>query len=418
MKRQTIYHKIHNRLWVAVLLVSFVFSGCGRQEVDASKRAVSAVPAVPPSDTLTPETEAFFCQTLLFLQEGFRQHNIHKTYQVYFSAPREFYTDDEGNTEMHCDLLLADAESDSEDTGYWYESLFYTFDEASGWYTFTSMYEPVMAQDDSFVYKADSSYVKEVLENCIYITTLSLDTVVDAPVRYYAPGGPVVFDRFFTISPAFPRHHQIWLYTYRDARLDVSVTISYPVLLVSDSDLQESLNARILNAFFYGYNWDEEPNLLMPEKEIFSTIDRSYFVTREDEQYFSVRIYEYNEDRRAAHPNDWETGLTLSLETGEALTLRDIVGEKYTMESLINSGAFHCMWGDLIDYVDAERLMEADREWMEEIEEQHYQYWSLDDADFYLTDDSLGLIAPLLADDYICIEAKLSDLGLDEWIHQ
>ncbi len=55
---------------------------------------------------------------------------------------------------------------------------------------------------------------------------------------------------------------------------------------------------------------------------------------------------------------------------------------------------------------------------MAEIAE-HYQYWELEDFDtmFYLTGDSLGLIVTVLgSDEYICIEAKLSDLGLDEWI--
>lgn len=123
----------------------------------------------------------------------------------------------------------------------------------------------------------------------------------------------------------------------------VSIIIHYPALHVSDSDLAKKLNAKIRDAFFYGYNWNEEPNLLTPEREILTSIERDYLITKEDEQYFSVRISEYNEVRRSADPNEWETGLTLSLETGEALTLRDIVGEKYTTEQLLNSGAFHCM---------------------------------------------------------------------------
>lgn len=54
---------------------------------------------------------------------------------------------------------------------------------------------------------------------------------------------------------------------------------------------------------------------------------------------------------------------------------------------------------------------------MAKIAEDH-QSWELEDFDthFYLTDDSLGLIATIYGDEYICIEAKLSDLGLEEWI--
>ncbi|MDE6128538.1 MAG: hypothetical protein K2G16_05025 [Lachnospiraceae bacterium] len=90
-----------------------------------------------PSDTLAPETEALFSQILLFLQEGFRQHDISKTYQVYFTPPDEAYTDDNGHTVMHCDLLLEDTDNDGTKSIYWYENVNYIFDEDSGWYTFT-----------------------------------------------------------------------------------------------------------------------------------------------------------------------------------------------------------------------------------------------------------------------------------------
>ena len=62
-------------------------------------------------------------------------------------------------------------------------------------------------------------------------------------------------------------------------------------------------------------------------------------------------------------------------------------------------------------------MADTDGELMAVIAE-HYQYWELEDFDteFYLTDDSLGLIVTVFADEYICIEAKLSDLGLEEWI--
>ncbi|MDE6063965.1 MAG: hypothetical protein K2G20_05205, partial [Lachnospiraceae bacterium] len=286
-------------------------------------------------------------------------------------------------------------------------------------YTFTWQYGPAMTQDDSFAYDADSSHVEELLENCIYETTLSLDTVIEAPIRYYAPSGPFIFDSLFAALSPFTKSKTISaeLYTYQDDRMGVSVVIHYPALCVSDSDLTKTLNARIRDAFFYGYNWNEEPNLLMPEREILTSIERDYLITREDEQYFSVCISDYSEVRRSAGPYEQKTGLTLSLETGEALTLRDIVGEKYTARQLLNSGAFHCMWGDLSDYLDEEWMAEADGEWMAEIAE-HYQYWELEDFDtnFYLTDDSLGLIVTVFADEYICIEAKLSDLGLEEWI--
>ncbi len=315
MRKPTIHHKMHNPVWVVLLLFSLCFSGCSVQKDKALGNSADL-----PSDTLAPETEALFSQILLYLQEGFRQHDISKTYQVYFTPPDEAYTDDNGNTVMHCDLLLEDTDNNGTKSIYWYENVNYIFDEDSGWYTFTWQYEPVMTQDDSLAYDADSSHVAELLENYIYETALSVDTVIDTPIRYYAPSGPFIFDSLFaTFSPfSFSKHmasSSDKLYTYQDNRMGVSVIIHYPALHVSDSDLTRTLNAHIRDAFFYGYNWNEEPNLLMPERDILTSIERDYLITREDEQYFSICISEYNEVRRAAGPNEWKTGLTLSLET-------------------------------------------------------------------------------------------------------
>ncbi len=61
-------------------------------------------------------------------------------------------------------------------------------------------------------------------------------------------------------------------------------------------------------------------------------------------------------------------------------------------------------------------MTRTEKEWMETIRE-NYQNSTLEDfdTDFYLTDDSLGLIVTTFGDEYVCIEAKLSDLGLEEW---
>ncbi len=456
MKRQTSFPKNippFKRCSAAVccsllLLFSLSFSGCGRQDTDTLSGSAIAhasalisplasaplshlhaaslsIPALAdgtvlaafPYAALSPETEAIFCQILLLLQDGFRQYHVPHTYQVYFSAPEECRTNDDGNTVMECSLLLRDTDAVGTDSAYWQEVLQFIFDKESRRYTFIWQYEPVMTQDDSFTRSADFFEVEELLENCIYETTLSQDTVIDAPVQYDAASGPVVSDSFFTTSPYFPVHTPLWLYTYRDERMGVYITIPYPVLYVSDPDLHKILNARIREAFFYGYDWEKEPNLLMPEEMMLTTIDRSYFITREDAQYFSVRIYEYNESRLAAHPNEWESCLTLSMETGNVITLSDIVGETYTLTQLLDSEAFHVNWGSWGSYVDAERLTEAEKEELDTIRE-YYQNSALEvfDTDFYLTDDSLGLIVPTFGDEYTCIEANLSDLGLDEWI--
>lgn len=64
---------------------------------------------------------------------------------------------------------------------------------------------------------------------------------------------------------------------------------------------------------------------MVPDEQIYTDIDRYYKITREDDRYLSMRIYEYNSPRRANHPNEWETGLTLDLRTGERVYLKDVL---------------------------------------------------------------------------------------------
>ena len=77
----------------------------------------------------------------------------------------------------------------------------------------------------------------------------------------------------------------------------------------------EKVNSRIREAFFYGCGG--EP--FLPEQEMRGEIVRRAAVTRADERLLSLRIYESNDFQAAPHPNDWYTGLTIDLETGEAL---------------------------------------------------------------------------------------------------
>lgn len=136
-------------------------------------------------------------------------------------------------------------------------------------------------------------------------------------------------------------------------------------------------------------------------------IIRNGVVTRADRGLLSLRIYGSSCFMTAAHPNDWYAGLTMDLETGEVLTLRDILGPDRTVKELLDSGAFRCeqVWDESLDREGAERL---------QIEEAG-PYIRLDAAeDFYLTKDSLGLIGQTGRYSFY-MEAPLSALGLEDW---
>lgn len=353
-----------------------------------------------------------FCQMLLFLQEGFRQHNIQSTYQVYFTEPEAVSyvripvpgtsTDE---TVFTCSILLEDMDSEGSEPVFWLEELAYTLDEETGWYTFTGQYEPVLTQDTFYTIEDDSRKM-ELLDTCVYETTLSLDTVLDVPARFHPVSGPETTEYFLHLCDLSQ------LYTYFDDRLHTDIIILYPFLFTSDDELEALLNEKIHDAFFYGYGYEDD-EALHPELEWHPygvSIQRSYQITRNDKQYFSTRIHEWNASERV---NEWETGLTLSLETGNALTLRDIVGEDVTLEQLLNSDAFYPLWTWESD---------SDQEWMEYIKDYYledFDLYHLEDFDdhFYLTEDSLGLCCNPYGC-YTLIEAKLADLGLEEWISE
>ncbi len=225
---------------------------------------------------------------------------------------------------------------------------------------------------------------------------------MQSPIRYFTDSGPIANTDFFHNFGESSYHKPSWIYTYLDERLDVRITIIYPRIFADDT-LEDLLNEKVYETFFHGRNKVEN---FAPEKEMYCSIDITHKVTRKDEQFLSLLIYEYSSYRRAAHPADSYTALTLSLETGKALTLRDIVGEDCTMEQLLSSDAFHFMWLWQED---------SEEEWMQHIRDQ-YDESDLDAFNdcFYLTEDSLGLI--VYWNDYTCIEAKFTDLGLDEWI--
>lgn len=367
-----------------------------------------------PADTVTEQTPSaksdvpetacppeVFDQMLLFLQEGLRERGLMETYQVYFSEPEA------EEDSVYCEALLQKGDT------YWTESFSYTYDSERDWYTFSGQYEPVLSQD--WFQQENSENVQALLKSCIHTAELSAYTDVGAPVRYFSESGPVESDNlkdmpYFSLDMVQP-----YLYTYQDERLHINVTIEYAQLVLSDKDKEEALNKLIRDAFFYSYESDPE-TALKPEEQIYTVITRNYQTVRKDDRFVSLRIYESNCSRMANHPNAWETAVTADLSTGELLTLRDIVGDEITPARLLDNGAFHCLW----TWEDAADSEESCQDWILSIKEDYEQWdYTLDslNSDFYLTGDSLGLITHQ-GRYYTCIEAKLADLGLEEWVKE
>lgn len=354
----------------------------------------------------TTEQEDAYQQMALYIQEGFRTYGIEGTYQAYFEEIKEI-------EDIYCDILL---EGENE---WWEERISGSYDAETGWYTFEGVYEPIFAENvpegNPWGHlKEDSDFVTNMRENYVYSAQISKDQDIASDIRYHSESGPVECD-FWKVTPSVentfePYFLKHYFYTYYDDRMDVYITIEYPqVDLKDDAALEEQINADLREAFFYSYDYNDEESLLNPKEHMYGEIFRDYVVTRQDESYFSVRIFEYNDFRAANHPNEDEKGITINMKTGKVLQLRDVVGEGWTPVSLLNTGAFVGLWpGD-------DRKKKIDETRVEFFKD--YEFWEKKDLEsldshFYITSDSLGLIGHV-SRDCVLMEAAFEELGVE-----
>lgn len=341
---------------------------------------------------LTLEQTDAYEQMTLYLLEGFRKYAVEGSYQALFGP-----IEDTGEN-FCCDILLIGEEN------LWRDSIAYTYDSERNWYTFEGQYEPIFTKDSSWALSEDNSFAADMRDNYVYETWVAQETELAISSHYYSENGPIERDE----TMYFPHEHNDLsykvvpaVYTYQDDRMDNSITIEYPKIYYSESEMEDAINEKIREAFFYGYFFDEDGEW-NPGSEMYTSISRQYFITREDENYLSLRIYEDNYMRGANHPNEWETGVTINMQTGEVLLLEDVVGKEWTPEALLECGDFECLW-----------MWEDDSQdwWMEQVREKAKDETLSDyDSYFYLTDDKLGLITSE-SRCYTCMEADLADFG-------
>lgn len=373
-------------LFLLCIFVGIFLAGCGSTE----NRPGEAAPGLSAEESDAYEQMAFY------IQEGFRIYGIDEAYQAYF-GPIE-----EEEELFSCDILL-EGEND-----LWSESVSYTVDEENDWYKFSGQHEPLFSGDSSWMLREDDSFVTDLKENFRYKVRIAGRTDLPASVHYDSEGGPIEKDiwkeiPFRDMASGYGYYVRPVLYIYQDERLDIDITIEYPEISLSDgadAELEERINEAVRDAFFYGYFSEDR---LHPETNIYTSIGRTYSVTREDERYFSVSIYEGNYARGANHPNEWERGFTVDLRTGEVVHLEDVVGKEQSVRSLLESGVFE----SLLSWEGESTQDWIDGLYMEE-EEQLSEY----DSYFYLTEDGLGIIT-FQGRYYNCLEASFEDLGIE-----
>ena len=356
--------------------------GCGDEENGAF--------AAP--ELSAEETDAYE-QMSLYIQEGFRIYGIEDAYQAYFGAvERE-------EEKFFCDILL-----EGEDE-LWRECISYTVDEENAWYTFQGQDERIFSGDSFWMLDEDDSFVADLRENYRYKVRIAVGTDLPAAVHYDSGSGPIekrIWKEvpYRTVNTGYGYSVHPVIYLYQDERLDINITIEYPEISLSDEALEEKVNEALREAFFYGYYSEDR---LYPEESVYTYIGRSYLVTREDEGYFSVCIYEGNYTRGTVHPNEWESGVTIDMKTGEVLHLEDVIGEGRSVKSLLESGAFE----SLISWEG-----EQTQDWIDRLDLEEDEPPSEYDSYFYLTEDGLGIIT-FQNRYYNCLEAKFEDLGVE-----
>ncbi len=349
---------------------------------------------------LSPEQIDAIQQLTLYIQEGFRTYGIEGTYQAYFGEIKG------GDGKYECDILL---EGEGE---LWGEIISYAYDAQSGWYSFKGQWENIFTKDSFRALRENDSFAESIRENYIYQTQIAKSPDIAVPIHYDSENGPIEHDE----RPMVPESEwaggyvKPYLYTYYDDRMDIYITIEYPQVRLKDGELQKRINVALRDAFFYTYGTEEKE--WNPGSEAYTEINRNYVITREDETYLSMRIYEYNSFRGANHPNEWETGITINMQTGEVLQLRDVIGDDRTLVSLLDTGAF-CLWF----WEDSNESDEESREWWLQSVREEWESYDSDSLDemnsyFYLTQDSLGLIT-FVSRYYTPIEAKFEDLGIE-----
>lgn len=398
-----ISESINKYIPTAILILSLCLTATGcRKELPESEKQ---------------EVNPLLIQAILFIQDGFRTYEIEDTYQLYFAEPAE---DDVKYALVYGDKMC-------------WGHFAYSYDEDTDWYTFRSQYEPIFANvNDEDWWQENRKYaasnIEEIVESPVYEIEISRYTDIIASRRYDGQNGPVEKDEWFDYWRDGTHYNsedditysvRAKLYTYYDERLDIHIIIEYPDVSLDGSykddvvlELQNKINEQLKGAVFYGY-WSDSYNdgVLHPSDEMYTYIGRQFLITRMDDDYLSMRIYESNYTRGANHPNEWETGITIDMRTGAVLTLADVVGEERTMSELIESNAFICLW-EWYDVDPEKEKGKKSEEWLNNVREDVADD-SLSDYDsyFYITDNRLGLVT-FVSRYYTCIEAEFSDLGI------
>lgn len=337
--------------------------------------------------------EDLLCQQmLLYVREGLKDNRIDKIFKVYVLEQSE-----DGVWTAYLD----DGKNFAE------EKIYYNFDKEKNWYEIQKSEEPIFSPLALEAIIIEDDEKENIKNKAIYRTELSADTILPYSIRYTGPSGPFVLNECKNIwnEDMYDEPYiQSWIYVFNNERTNGRIIIEYPLVSqYSDGmtkELNNKINENIRKAFFLDSSEENLNSVCLSNCDI----KRNYKITNKNENILSMRINEYNYSYNANHPNSYETGLTINLNTGEPLELKDIIKGETPIAELLRTGNFKCKWTwegeDDSEYID--RMTEVYLKCGQKVND-------FNRINFYITENGLGLI--MFEGRYCtCIEADFETL--------
>lgn len=351
------------RLFALLLLMFALLCGCA---------AKPAAPSSAPTPTPPPEPEnaALYRQLALYIRQGLVDYKKPGAYTLSFGPVDYLDT---------CEVKVARS-----DGSFAVGNYSISYDPTRDWYAITSQDEIFLSEDGDF--EVGGYEPEEIL----YTRTIDTETQPEELPRFDAPPVPAETTLWRNFTPLELEGSQFHTETYQyiDGRLEMNLLVDFPQLHPYDATESElALNALLADAAI-----GRREDYLSAN----GTVDVSYQITREDEEILSVRFYTYINYRRAAHPSDWNWGVTVDRETGKRLSLYDVLDWDGDGDALLKN--YNWTSGGVYELFD---LQQAGL----------YNDYDGHIDDFYLTDDTLGLVVNYGRYSYM-VETPLKNLPL------
>lgn len=350
----------------------------------------AAEPAAVVSPTPEPEPAdaALYRQLGLYIRRGLRDYGLPGEYTLSFGPVEEAESAWYGpKGTLGCPVAVEGGDG-IESYGYYTVD----WDPEADWYTFNSQVEHFLVQEKEKDWHADGYGPAKAA--AVYTFDLDTEAVPVELERFDTP--PVPVETTFHHWNSFDsKKSGRDTYHYVDRRLGVELMGEYPNFYPEDK--VGAAFYQVMEDFFFGVTDLSDD----ARKSPFTTLELTYRMTREDEDFASARFHHDAYTRGAAHPSDWETCVTVDRETGQVLTLDDVLDWDGDAATLLEGYDWKPSWTweggserDELDYLI--QVLKDGNGWI---------------SGFYLTEDRLGLIVGF-SRYYTPVECPLSDLPI------